>query len=105
MKSKSIRIPLESRLYLADQQTLQRGGHHISKSTIERITNESKRTYNKNGFVVMNGDFGGAVGKPENSYEEGRWTSWTIETMKEMLDKVKLPWYDNEDIECMDVHF
>ena len=105
MKKRSIRVPLESRLYLEDQLHLQRGGHHTGENTIKRLTLESQKDYNKNGFLLMDGSLGGAVGDPKNSYEEGRWTSWSIDTMKKMLDQAKLPWYDNEDIDCIEVYF
>lgn len=103
MRKRAIKMPLESRLYLEDQLHLQRGGHHTSEKTIAYITRLAERPYNKNGFVIMDGDLGGAIGNPLNSYEEGRWTSWTIEDMKRMLDEQGLPYFDEEPIDVIDV--
>ena len=103
MRKRAIRIPLESRLYLEDQLHLQRGGHHSSERIIDHIIKESQKPYNQNGFVIMDGDLGGAIGDPLNSYEEGRWTSWTIEDMKRMLDEQGLPYFDEEPIDVIDV--
>lgn len=103
MKKRAIRIPLESKLYLLDQSALQRGGHHISERTIEREKRNMERSINQNGFEVFDGSFGGAIGDPKNSYEEGRWTNWSIDDMKKMLDEQNLPYTDIEPIDVIDV--
>ena len=103
MKKKSIVIPLESRLYLEDQLHLQRGGKHTSPITIERLTFQAERDNNK--FILTSGDLGGAIGDPKNSYEEGRWTSWSVDEMKEMLDKAGLPYKDGDPVEEISIYF
>lgn len=104
MKKRTLLVPLESLLYLEDQCHLQRGGHHTTEKTIERLTREMEKPHNKNGYMLFDGSFGGAVGDPKNSYEEGRWTSWSIDTVKEMLDKQGLPYQDGEDIDVINVN-
>ena len=104
MKKRTLIVPLESLLYLDDQCHLQRGGHHTSEKGIERLKKVMQREYNKNGYQILEYGFGGAIGDPKNSYEEGRWTYWTIEQMKEMLDSQNLPYKDGEEIEVINVN-
>lgn len=99
----SIRVPLESWIYLQDQQALQRGGRHLTENHLEHLKNEMRKPYNKNGRQLMDGDLGGAIGEPKNSYEEGRWTSWSIEKMKQMLDEQNLPYIDAEMVEVINL--
>ena len=49
-------------------------------------------------------DFGGAVGEPEKSWEEHRWTRWSCDDMKKMLEEAGLSWKDGEDIEHISVY-
>ena len=104
MKKKSIRVPLESWLYLQNECKKQRCGGEISTRFIEMLTKEYNR-YDKNGHVLVDGDLGGAIGNPENSYEEGRWTSWSIEQMKKMLDEKALPYQDGEEVDETPIYF
>ena len=103
MKKKSIRVPLESWVYLQDQCKLQRCGDHISDKTKEHLKREMEKPYNQGGHQLTDGDLGGAIGNPLNSYEEGRWTSWSINEMKEMLKDQNLPYTDAEDVEEINI--
>lgn len=103
MKKNTIRVPLESRLYLEDLLHLQRGGKHTSPKTIERLTYQAER--DNNVFILTSGNLGGAIGDPKNSYEEGRWTSWDLDTMKELLDKAGLPYEDGDPIDEISIYF
>ena len=105
MKRKTIRVPLESLLYLHEIMRNQRIGDHLSERSIERLTKNYNNHYKENGYELMDGSLGGAIGKPENSYEEHRWTDWNVQDMKEMLDKANLPYVDGEDIDVIDVYF
>lgn len=105
MKKKTIRVPLESWLYLQDICRYQRGGTHLSEKSIAHFTKEMQRDINKNGHELMDGSLGGAIGKPENSYEEHRWTSWSLEEMKKMLDEKGLPYEEGEEVDVIDVYF
>lgn len=102
MKSKAIRVPLESYLYLQSIMHLQRSGKPLSNKYIEKLTNMFKSHYPK-GILLMSGDLGGAVGDPKNSYEEHRWTSWSIEDLKQMLDEKKLSYVDGETVEYFNI--
>lgn len=104
MKKRTIRVTLESWLYLHEIMRNQRIGDHLSERTIERLTKEYNNHYKEKGHLLIDGDLGGAIGKPENSYEEHRWTNWSIEDMKEMLDKAGLPYTDGEDIDEMNIY-
>lgn len=103
MKKKTIKVPLESWIYLQDLGHQQRVGGHLSDKARERLTNLMLKPYNKDGHTLMDGDLGGAVGDPNNSWEEGRWTSWSVDTMKKILDNANLPYTDGEDIECIEL--
>ena len=102
MKKRTLIVPLESVLYLSEECRRQRVGDHLSDKA--KIMIEKNFLKHKDGYQVFDGSFGGAVGDPKNSYEEGRWTSWSIDTVKEMLDKQGLPYQDGEDIDTIDVN-
>lgn len=103
MKAKTIRVPLESWIYLKEQCRNQRCGDHLSERMIEHLKKEMQKEYNRNGHLLMDKDLGGAIGDPTNSYEEGRWTSWSVEQMKKMLDEKGLPYEDGEEVEYINV--
>ena len=93
MKKKAIRLTLESYLYLQNEGHKQRSGNDYSEATIEKLTKNYYRY--KNGITIASGWLGGAIGNPENSYEEGRWTDWSVDDMKKMLDEKGLPYEDD----------
>ena len=84
MKKKAIRLTLESYLYLQNEGHRQRSGKDYSDVTIEKLTKNYYRY--KNGITITSGWLGGA--------KNGRWTDWSVEDMKKMLDKKGLPYED-----------
>lgn len=102
-KSKTIRVPLESWIFLKEKMRNERIGDHLSEKALDHLKKEMEKPYNKNGHVLMDGDLGGAVGNPENSYEEGRWTNWSVEDMKKMLDEANLPYEEGEEVSYISV--
>lgn len=104
MRKNTIRVPLDSLLYLKEVCRNQRIGDSLSEKSIERTTREYNRHWNENGYELMDGSLGGAVGVPENSYEEGRWTSWSVEEMKRMLDEKGLSYVDGEPVDVISVY-
>ncbi len=102
-KANTILLPLESYLYLQDKEYFERCGRHKSDKMIAKLT-QNFNQFQHNGYKrLMDGDLGGCVGKPENSYEEGRWTSWSCEDMKRILDEAGLPYKDGEETEYIAV--
>lgn len=102
MKKRAMRVELEGWLYLQDQSSLQRGGRIHSESWRERMKKHYEWHDKKyGGHMLMDGDLGGAIGKPENSYEEGRWTSWSLDQMKKMLDEKGYKYIDIEDVDVI----
>ena len=98
-KANTILLPLESYLYLQDKSHLERCGKHGSEKRIERLKKNFKE-FSYNGYKqLMDGDLGGCVGNWENGYEEGRWTSWSCEDMKRILDEANLPYKDGKETE------
>lgn len=51
----------------------------------------------------MSGDLGGCNGVPENAWEEHRWTTWSIEDMKNILNEAGLSWKNGEEVEYISV--
>lgn len=101
-KKKAMLIPLDSYLYLQTEGYRQRcGKEHPNVARLER----NFKQHSTNGYyTLMDGDLGGCIGNPENAYEEGRWTSWSCATMKEMLKDKGLTYKDTDDIECIEVY-
>ncbi len=105
MKRNAIRVPLESWIYLSNESCRQRSGHEHSQKYIERLTRDYENRHKEfGGYEIWDGSCGGAIGKPENSYEEGRWTTWTIEQVKKMLDEQGLKYKDVDPVDVIDVY-
>ena len=102
-KTNTILIPLESYLFLQDRQSLERLGKHKSEKVIEKLKQNFTQFQHGGFYQVMDGDFGGCNGKPENAWEERRWTSWTCEDMKRLLDGAGLLYKDGETAEYINV--
>lgn len=104
-KEKTILVPVESWWYLYNKSHEQRSetGRPLSEKTkenlIRRAFNYGEWEYHK----LCNGDLGGCIGDPLHAWEEGRWTSWSIDEMKQMLDEVDLPYKDGKEIERIEV--
>lgn len=103
MKKRAIKVPLDSWLYLREIQKKQRVGKHLSEKQKEILTKEMEKPYNKEGHIIFDKGMGGAIGKPENSYEEHRWTDWSIDQMISMLDEAGLSYREVEPIDCIEV--
>ena len=104
MKKNSIRVNLEAWLYLQDTCHNQRVGGHLTEKTISRLTRSYEDWYKEKGKTLIDGDLGGAIGDPKNSYEEGRWTSWSVADMKRLLDEAGLPYEDGDPVESINIY-
>lgn len=102
-RSATILVPFESWMFLQKKGHEERGGKPYSDRAIERLT----RSFQDNSYQgykqLMNGDLGGCKGNPENAWEERRWTSWSVDDMKKILDEAGLPWKDGEEAEYIAV--
>ena len=93
-KVRTVAMPWESWSFLFEEQHRQRceSGREISEKHWGRARREFDR-FSRNGYKeVGDGDFGGCKGDPRNAWQERRWTSWSIEDMKRMLDEAGLPY-------------
>ena len=101
-KQATIKLTFDSYYYLRNKQHEERSesGRALNKETIKRQFDSN----HPNGyFLATNGSFGGCKGSPVNAWEQGRWTSWKLEQLKEMLDNAGLPWEDGEEIETIEI--
>ena len=90
-KVKTLEVPYESLLYLREECHIQRIETVLPLS--EKTKDKMKRNMPSNGLcIVYDGDFGGCNGDPKNAWKERRWTTWDVDTMIAMLDKVNLPY-------------
>ena len=102
MKKRAMRVELEGWLYLQEQCSIQRSGRIQSDWYKEMLTKHYEQHDRKyGGHLFMDYDLGGAIGKPQNSYEEGRWTSWSLDQMKKMLDEKGYKYIDVEDVDVI----
>ena len=98
----AILLPWESWMYLENKSFQERCGKHHTDLQIERMKrNFDNFAWHDGMKQIHDYDFGGAVGKPENSWEEHRWTQWSCEDMKKMLDEAKLPWKESERVKVI----
>lgn len=102
-KSNSILVPLESWMFLQKKGYRERIGKELSEKAIQLRERSFERNAHNGKRQLINGDLGGCRGPVENAWEEGRWTSWSIEDMKKMLDEAGLPWEDGEEVEYIAV--
>lgn len=103
VKCHTILVPLESYLYLQDKEYFERCGKHHSEKHNERLIRNFKRFSNEGKYKLKDRDLGGCIGKPENAWEEGRWTSWSCEDMIQILNEACLPYEQGEDSEYIAV--
>lgn len=105
--AKTIAVPFESWFFLKEEQHRQRSetGKRLDKKRWRTLFDgDAIRSCPMKGCKLLSdGDFGGCNGSPVHAWEEHRWTSWTLDDMKVMLDRAGLPWKDGECIECIDV--
>lgn len=100
-KSKAIRTNFDGYMYLQRRSRLERVGHLWSEKYQVKLERNYERIYGKSGFIVMDGDYGGATGDPEHSWEEGRWTHWTAKQVADMLTEAGIWWEPAPDQECV----
>lgn len=98
-KSPTLLVPLESYLYLQDRCRFERCGNHHSEMQRQKLSRNFEQFAYNGKKQLCNGDLGGCNGKPENAWEEGRWTSWSVEDMIRILDEAGLPWERGEETE------
>lgn len=101
-KRRQIKVTWEGWMCLQNEMHKQRSetGKPLSEKAIERMKNAFDDYKNPDGTKnVAEGQFGGCVGSPINAWEEGRWTSWSVEDMKRILEENGFEWEDAEDQE------
>ena len=108
-KVNTILLPLESYLWLHEEgfkQRNERGETKLSDKSRDRLTNNFHQHKVKSTglYAAHDGNFGGCNGDPHNAWEEGRWTSWTVEDMAKMLDENGLPYEIGEPTEVIPVY-
>lgn len=102
-KKNSILVPVESWMYLKERQYRERTGKELSEKSREVSLRDFNR-FNKNGMKqLLDGDCGGCNGPVENAFEERRWTSWSANDMKRILDEANLPYEDGPVTDCIDL--
>lgn len=87
MITKALKVNLESYLYLQEQCKLQRLGEKLTDKQIERYTKNYYKQFS-GGIYLTSGQLGGA--------KDNKWTSWTIEDMKTLLEKANLQYEYSE---------
>lgn len=104
-KSHTILVPWDSWLYLENKSYLERCGKYHTERQVERLKrNFAFFAFHDGMKQICDYDFGGAVGEPEKSWEEHRWTRWSCDDMKKILEEAGLSWKDGEDIEHISVY-
>ncbi|MFR8549533.1 MAG: hypothetical protein ACLVDG_00610 [Coprococcus sp.] len=104
MAANTILVPWESWWFLEEKSFQERCGKSHSEYSKKKLRSNFNQFVDSDGFKrLKDHDFGGAVGKPENSWEEHRWTSWSCKDMKKMLDEAGLPWKDGGSVNYISV--
>lgn len=102
---KTIAVPFESWFFLKEEQHKQRSeiGAPLNRKRWEAVFGSDAIQSGPMACfkLLRDGDFGGCKGSPRSAFEEHRWTSWSIDEMKEMLDKAGLPWKEGNEIESL----
>ena len=99
-RSPTIWVGKESYMYLNRISREQRGCKQLSQEVENKMWNRQltkakigKADKEKNLVRLDNDSMGGGDG----TYS-GKWWSWSISTIKEMLDEAKLPYSDGEEL-------
>ena len=96
--TESILIGKEAYFFLRNKQRVQRGRKPLSKECEDNLW-ERVIHYRKDGKCpVTDYSFGGGDG----TYE-GKWTSWTVKMVKQMLDRAGLEYEDGGCVEYLEV--
>lgn len=96
--SQTILVGKESYLYLDRISREQRGCKPLTPDQEDRLW--SKCRLNADGLRSCNNY---SLGGGDGTYH-GRWWSWSVDTLKKMLDEANLPYEDGEPIEYINVH-
>lgn len=102
-KSSTILLPPDSFLFLQDKSFYERCGKHYSEKQMQRLTRNFEQFGHGGYKQLKSGDLGGCNGVPENAWEEHRWTTWSIEDMKNILNEAGFSWKDGEEVEYISV--
>lgn len=102
-KENTILIPWESYLYLQNKQYEERMGKPKPESAIKRLELNFENCSHNGLYRIGDGALGGCIGTPENAWEEKRWTSWSCEDMKQILDSAGLPYKDGGEREYISI--
>lgn len=101
MKLNTLIIGKEAYFYLNHLSREQRGTHQLSPEFEEKMWKKVER-FSKNCFNTQPGEtqideytFGGA--------RNGKWVSWYIDDLKEILDEAGYPYKEGQPVECTDL--
>lgn len=98
-KSMTILLPYESWIFLQEKSFLERTGKPYSEKQKTRMKTLFQNHSYDGKKELKDGDLGGCKGKPELAWEEGRWTSWSCNDMKQILSSAGLPYEDGSEVE------
>lgn len=98
-KAHAINVSLEAYLYLQNRCHFERIGKNLTEKYLEKLKHNFEYMSYKGTYTLHDGSLGGCKGKPENSWEEHRWTSWSAADMARMLTEQGLAWEPAEDVE------
>jgi hypothetical protein len=93
MIKKTILVDKEAYLYLNEISRKERGCSPLTETQKDRIWS---RAFKYNGKRVLDDD---SIGGGDGTYC-GKWWSWSLETIKDMLTKAGFKFEDGPDIEC-----
>ncbi len=95
--SQTILINREAHEYLAELQRVQRGGKPLTPEAKDRQWNRIRKYKDTDMRQVDDNTYGGGDG----TYN-GRWWSWSVDTIKKMLDEAGLDYEAAEDVTWID---
>lgn len=95
VKRKTIGLSKEAFMYLQDRCRYERCGDHLSEKFKERLEKSFDQFAYKGYKEYYDGDLGGAV--------NGRWTSWSCDQVKKMLDESGLDYIEGEEKESIEI--
>ena len=98
MISKSIYVGKESYTYLNRISREQRGCKPLSQEAEDRHWNRLTGHGAKSTWQLDDNSMGGGDG----TYW-GKWWSWSVETLKKMLDEAGLPYTEGPEVEYMNI--
>ena len=93
MKQRTILIGKKSYFFLKDEARRQRGCSQLTDADKDRIWKRMPKDWDK--YMCTEDSFGGGDGTKDYT----KWTTWSIETVKDMLHKAGLEYEDGPEIE------